>query len=83
MKIIAISYKEAASKKNIFIPAFQKEPLAKEGFFSYLPEKTRKFLNEFAKKELSGEEGEIKSLWIPNEKSRIVFFGLGEKSKWK
>ncbi|MBI2640034.1 MAG: leucyl aminopeptidase [Candidatus Sungbacteria bacterium] len=82
MKIVSVSQKEGASKKNIFIPVFQKEPLAGGEFFSYLPEKTKKALNEFAKKEFTGEDGEIKSLWLAENGRRIVLFGLGEKSKW-
>ncbi len=83
MKIVAISYKEAARAKNIFFSLFQKESLQKEEIFSHLPPQTQELLLSFAKKEFSGETGETKSLWLPaGATDHIVFFGLGEKHEW-
>ncbi|MFY9462380.1 MAG: leucyl aminopeptidase [Candidatus Sungiibacteriota bacterium] len=82
MKIVHVHPKEASRQKAVFLPLFQKETLGREGLFSYFPEKIKRVLNEFAKKEFTGEEGETKSLWLSEERQRIILFGLGEKSKW-
>src|SRR3989338_3433747 len=83
MRIVAVTHKEAAGKKNIFIPLFQKESLEKEEIFSSLMPDTKRLAKQFASREFKGEAGETKSLWLhggPSE--RIVLFGLGEKKKW-
>lgn len=84
MKIVPLSYKEAARAKNVFLPLFSakdgKESPEKEEFFSYLPAKIKKIAANFAKKESRGSEGEVKPLWM--EDKRIIFFGWGEKQKW-
>ena len=72
--------RDAARKPTLFLAYFQKEPLDKEVIFSSLPARMQTLLRAFAKKEFRGEEGEIKTLWLPQK--RIVLFGLGEKSKW-
>lgn len=81
MKITPLTHREAARTKNVFLGLFQKEPLAKEEFFSYLPESTRKPLSGFAKKEFRADEKETKSLWLAKGRpERIVLFGFGGKS---
>lgn len=83
MKITPTSYKDAARKKNIFLPLFQKEPLAKEDFFSYLPENVKSAALKLAKEEFQGEDGETKSVWFPEgDIKRIRLFGFGDKTKW-
>lgn len=83
MRIIPISYQEAARKKNIFLPLFQKESPEKEKLFSYLPSECRNAAKELWKKEFKGEEGETKSAWFPaGPINRIRLFGWGEKPKW-
>lgn len=81
MKIIPLSYKEAAKEaKNIFLPLFQKESLKNGDFFSYLNAKQKKILEQF-EKTVRGSEGETKTLWLEPER-RMVLFGWGEKKKW-
>ncbi len=83
MKIVPLSYKEAARGKNIFLPLFQKEPLEKEELFSYLPALNKNAVKELYKKEFKGEEGETKSVWFPQGAiSRVRLFGWGEKKRW-
>lgn len=83
MRIVAIPYKEAARKKNIFLPLFQKESLEKEEFFSYLPSRNREAAQQLWKKEFKGEAGETKSVWFPKGPiSRVRLFGWGERAKW-
>ena len=83
MKIVPLTYQASARTKNIFLALYQKQPLAKEEFFSSLPARAQKILLDFGKKQFRGDEGEIKSLWL-NEAmpERIVLFGMGEKEKW-
>lgn len=93
MKIIPISYQEAARKKNIFLPLFstkggsasgeQKDSPEKEKLFSYLPSGYRNAAKKLWRKEFKGEEGETKSAWFPDGPiNRILLFGWGEKPKW-
>jgi len=83
VRIIPLTYKEAARQKNIFLPLFQKESPAKEELFSYLPPQHQSAVKELWKKEFRGEEGETKSVWFPKGAiRRIRLFGWGEKSKW-
>jgi leucyl aminopeptidase len=83
MKIIITSPKEAAGKKNIFIPLFQKESPEKDEIFLHLPEESRRLVKQFVTQEFKGETDEIKSLWLQGKlNEHIVFFGLGEKKKW-
>lgn len=93
MKIITISYKEAARKKNIFFSLFsaeggsasggQKESLAHDELFLNLPKRARSLLLKFTKTEFSGKEEEVKWLWTSlDAPERIAMFGWGEKSKW-
>lgn len=93
MKIIAIPYKEATRKENIFLPLFstiggsasggQKETLESEEFFSFLPARYRSAAKQLLKKEFKGGDGETKSVWFPSGPiNRIRLFGWGEKSQW-
>lgn len=83
MRIIPVSYKEAASPNNVFVPLFQSQRPAGGDSFSFFPARIQRQLADFAKKTFKGEEGEVKSLWLPDGKpERIVLFGLGEKTKW-
>ena len=83
MRIVPLSYQNAVDKKNIFLPLFQKEPLAKENFFSYLPEYVKSAALKLTEKEFQGEEGETKSAWFAQGKiNRVRLFGFGEKAKW-
>lgn len=83
MKIIPVSYQDAVRKKNIFIPLFKEDILAKQEIFLCLPEPVKSAVSKLAKEEFRAEEGETKSVWFPNGIIRRVrLFGLGEKSKW-
>lgn len=83
MKILPITHQEAARQKNIFLPLFQKDSLAREEFFSYLPESVKITILKLTKEEFGGEEGEIKSAWFPQGNiKRVRLFGFGDKSKW-
>ncbi len=83
MKIIPLNYQEAARKKNIFLPLFQKEPLSKEEFFSYLPENVKSAALKLSQEEFRGEEGETKSAWFAQGNiKRVRLFGFGDKTKW-
>src|SRR3989338_8370818 len=83
MKILAISYRDASRKKNIFLPLFQKEAIEKGELFSSLPVRIRASVKELWKKEFRGEEGEAKSIWFPKGPIRRVrLFGWGAKEKW-
>lgn len=83
MRILPVSYKEAARKKNIFLPLFQKEPLEKEEFFSFLPVRNKNAVKELWKKEFKGDEGETKSIWFPKGPlNRVRLFGWGDKNRW-
>ncbi|MEK9166616.1 MAG: M17 family peptidase N-terminal domain-containing protein, partial [Patescibacteria group bacterium] len=83
MRIIPVSYKEAARQKNIFLGLFQKEPVAKSPLFSYLPASHQRAVRKLAQQEFRGEWGETKSVWFPTGAiNRIRLFGWGEKSKW-
>ncbi|MFY9463137.1 MAG: leucyl aminopeptidase [Candidatus Sungiibacteriota bacterium] len=83
MKIIAVSYKEAAAGNAVFIAAFQSASLERDALVLSLSADTRKTLLRFAREEFHGEDGEIKTLWLADRKpSRLVLFGLGEQKKW-
>lgn len=83
MKIIPLSYQEAAAKKNIFLPLFQKESPEKEELFLNLPSYNREAVKELWKKEFKAEDGETKSVWFPKGAiSRVRLFGWGEKKMW-
>lgn len=83
MKIIPISYQDAARKKNIFLSLFQKEPLANESIFPHLSLTHKETVKKLWQEEFKGEEGETKSAWFPQGPiKRIRLFGLGEKTKW-
>lgn len=83
MKIRAISFKEASASKAIFIPLFSKQSLKGKEIFGHLPTGAQNSVLKFAQKEFSGEEDEIKSLWLAQGLiNRIALIGLGEKSKW-
>lgn len=83
MRIIPISYKEAAKQKNIFFGLFQNEPVTKLPLFSYLPDSHQRAVRTLAKQEFRGEFGETKSVWFPaGSINRIRLFGWGEKSRW-
>ena len=83
MKIIPITYHEAARAKNIFFGLFQKEPIAKDALFSYLSRRHQEAVKRLAREEFRGENGETKSVWFPKGPvKRIRLFGWGEKHKW-
>lgn len=83
MKIVPISYKDAARAKNIFLGLFQKESPAKEELFSHLSRQHQETVKKLAQEEFRGESGETKSVWFPKGPvKRIRLFGWGEKSKW-
>lgn len=83
MRILPVTYKEAARKKNIFLPAFQKESPDKEELFLHLPSYNQTAVKELWKKEFKAEDGETKSAWFPKGTiNRIRLFGWGEKHKW-
>lgn len=83
MKIIPITYKEAARTKNIFLALFKKESPAKGEIFAHLPSTTKAIVLKLAKEEFGADEGETKSVWFPNGAiKRVRLFGLGEKTKW-
>lgn len=83
MKIILTSYHEAARKRNIILPFFQKEKPEDESLFSYLPKTHQKAVAELYRTEFRAEEGETKSVWFSQGSiRRIRLFGWGEKSKW-
>lgn len=83
MRIIPLSYKEAAKKSNIFLPFFQKESPEKEELFGHLPASHKNAVKKLWKKEFKGEEGETKSVWFPQGTiNRIRLFGWGEKKTW-
>lgn len=83
MKIIPVSYQDAARKKNIFIPLFKEDILAEQEIFSYLPASVKTAVAKLVKEEFRGEEGETKSVWFPSSGiKRVRLFGLGEKPKW-
>ncbi|MDZ4285890.1 MAG: M17 family peptidase N-terminal domain-containing protein, partial [Candidatus Sungbacteria bacterium] len=83
MKINAVTYKEAAQKENITLALFSNDPVEKQDFFSYIPDAAKKILTAFAAQEFTGEDGEIKSLWLDSSyPRRIVLFGLGDIKKW-
>ena len=83
MRIVPVSYKDAASANNVFIPLFQSQRPTGGDSFSFFPARIQRRLSDFAKKTFKGEEGEVKSLWLSARRpERIVLFGLGEKTKW-
>lgn len=83
MQIIPASYKEAAANNAVFIAAFQNVALESNALALSLSEDTRKILLRFARTEFRGEEGEIKTLWLGDQKpGRIALFGLGKQKKW-
>ncbi|MBI4224991.1 MAG: leucyl aminopeptidase family protein [Candidatus Sungbacteria bacterium] len=83
MKIIPVSYQDAAKKKNIFIPLFKEDNLAKQELFSCLPDSVKTAVAKLAKEEFKADEGETRSVWFPSGTTRRVrLFGLGEKAKW-
>ena len=83
MKIIPASYREAAAHNAVFIAAFQDAALERDPLVASLSADARKTLLGFARSEFRAEEGEIKTLWLGNQKpERITLFGLGEQKKW-
>lgn len=83
MRIVPILPKDLPRQEHIFLAFFQTQPLVEEKLFSYLPQETQRLLAAFFKKEFKGEEGEIKTLWLPEGGIRhIILFGLGERKKW-
>ncbi len=83
MKIIPVSYQDAVRKKNIFIPLFKEDVLAKQEIILHLPPLVKTTVGKLAKEEFRGEEGEVKSVWFPSGSIRYVrLFGLGERAKW-
>lgn len=83
MRIIPISYKDAAHSPNIFFALFEKQKLQNEEIFSYLPKAVQNAVLKLAKSEFRGEAGETKSIWFPKGNiKRVRLFGLGDKSKW-
>ncbi len=84
MKIIPLSYKEAAKSNAVFIAAFQGAALERDPLIASLPASTRKTLRGFTRAEFRGEDDEIRILWIDGGlPRRIVLFGLGEQKKWQ
>lgn len=83
MNILSRTYQEAARTENICLPFLQQESLARGAFFSLLSPEIQRTVETFIKKEMKGEEGEIKTLWLKEGKPlRIILSGLGERSKW-
>lgn len=83
MQIKSLSYKEAARFNTIFLTKFKNESLEKDEFFAYLASGVKENILRFAKKEFSGEENEVKTLWLGSgSPEKIVLMGLGEKKKW-
>lgn len=83
MRILLITYKDAARAKNIFLGLFQKEPVTKEALFSYLPKSHQEAVRRLAQDEFHADPDETKSVWFPKGAiRRIRLFGLGEKTKW-
>lgn len=83
MKLLPVTYREAAIQKNIFLGLFQKEPVTKEGLFSHLLRPYQEAVRTLAGEEFRGEYGETKSVWFPKGPvKRIRLFGWGDKSKW-
>lgn len=83
MRIKVSALASAARSKTIFLPLHAKSPLSQEAFFSHLPTATQKIIATFAAQEFRGEEGEVKSIWLPERSvRRAVLFGLGAKEAW-
>ncbi len=83
MRIIPTTYKEAAHKKNVFIPLFRNEPLKNEKLFLELPKSNRFAVEKLFKNEFRAEDGETKSVWFSYKPvNRVRLFGRGEKNKW-
>jgi len=83
MRIIPISYKQAARQKNIFLGLFQNQPVAESPLFSHLPDSHKRAVRTLGQREFRGEYGETKSVWFPaGSINRIRLFGWGEKSRW-
>jgi len=83
MKIVSVSYTEAAKSDAVFIAAFQGATFERDPLVSALPADARKTLLRFAREEFRGDDNEIKLLWLDSDAPRrIVLFGLGEQKKW-
>ena len=81
MKVNVIPQENLKKSQTIFATLFQDTPLAREEFFSYMPDWFRKSATSF-RKEFEGEEGEIKIFHSTGALQKITLFGLGEKKKW-
>lgn len=83
MRIKVSALASAVRSETIFLPLHAKTPLSEEAFFSHLPAATQKIITSFAVQEFRGEEGEVKSIWLPDGPvRRAVLFGLGAKENW-
>lgn len=83
MKIISDITQGKIKTDGLFFAIFKNEKIDRNELFSKLSEETKKIISQFLKKEFKGEEGETKLLWLQdNSPSKVVFFGLGDKTKW-
>ncbi len=83
MKIVPVTYTEAARTKNILISLFKGESVEKEKIFLSLSSQEQSAVKKLWGEEFRAEDGETKSMFFPSGPvKRVQLFGWGEKSKW-